>query len=225
MRKTILNVSAVLILSIVLTLSEGCGKEDAVIDLERDSAISDPGISTYDELTDDNDRSVPDGTDMTKENASTEVPCVTVYVCGAVKHAGVYELKGQARVIDAIKAAGGMNDQADTDYINQAMLLEDGQKIYVPTLKETESLGSDALLQTGGIQDNKAKDISSGNKVNINTADASELMTLPGIGEAKAAMIIEYRVKSGRFESVEDIMKINGIKEGMFNRIKDRICI
>ena len=99
-------------------------------------------------------------------------------------------------------------------------LLEDGQRIYIPTREETaESRGE---LITVGTDSSSDRD---GGKVNINLADAAELMTLPGIGEAKASLIIEYRNQNGRFGTIEDIMKISGIKEGMFNRIKDRICI
>ena len=220
MKKAIMDFSAFLFLSIALVSLAGCGKEDAVIDLKQENVLNDPQLTTYDELNDEsNDESV-------NTDDSLVIPQeVTVYVCGAVNHAGVYSLKGSPRVVDAVEAAGGMNDQADTDYINQAMLLSDGQKVYIPTREETEKAVNDLPgSDQGSFCDNGIQDPDAG-KVNINTADAAQLMTLPGIGEAKAALIIEYRTNSGRFDSIEDIMKISGIKEGMFNRIKDKICI
>ena len=190
----------IIILSVVFSLSAGCGKEEAVIELEQERFESDPV------------------TDPNEEKAGAAISTVTVYVCGAVNRPGVYELPGGTRIVDAIDAAGGMDPSADHDYINQAMLLEDGAKVYVPTCEETEAAGT---LGVGA--DNASGSVTG--KVNLNTADAAELMTLPGIGEAKAALIIEYRDQNGRFDSIEDIMKISGIKEGMFNKIKDRISI
>ena len=217
MKKSIMNILAVFILSIVMTLSEGCGKEDAVIDLENESVLYDIQNSTNVETAEENFAAKAD------IKADSEVPDVTVYVCGAVKYSGVYSLKGKPRVVDAIEAAGGMDEFADTEYINQAQPLADGQKIYVPTKEETEKLIPDTsdrfICGEADVTGN------TGGKVNINTAGVTELTSLPGIGQAKAELIIEYRNSNGRFESIEDIMKISGIKEGMFNKIKDKICI
>lgn len=225
LKKSILNILTVFILSIVMALSSGCDEEEAVIDLERESVINDPTLSTYDEVT---VRSDDDGQE--KRNYVTEAePAanadVTVYVCGAVNRAGVYRLPGQPRVIDAIEAACGMNESADRDFINQAMLIEDGQKIYIPTREETAKMDDASKMGDMAVYDGSAEAGGKDDKVNINTADAAELMTLPGIGEAKAALIIEYRTGSGGFKAIEDIMNISGIKEGMYNRIKDKICI
>ncbi|MBQ7481217.1 MAG: helix-hairpin-helix domain-containing protein [Lachnospiraceae bacterium] len=225
MKKSILNILSVFILSIVMALSSGCDKEDAVIDLERESVLNDPTLSTYDEVT---VRSDDDGREKRNPAAESEPDTctdITVYVCGAVNRSGVYRLPGQPRVIDAIEAACGMNEFADTDYINQAMLIEDGQKIYVPTREETAAMGDASMTGDIALYDGRGETGGRDEKVNINTADAAELMTLPGIGEAKAALIIEYRSGSGGFKAIEDIMNISGIKEGMFNRIKDKICI
>ncbi|MBR4719071.1 MAG: ComEA family DNA-binding protein [Lachnospiraceae bacterium] len=225
MKKSQLNILAVFILSIVLTFLTGCAKEDAVIELDQEGVLNDPEMRIYDELPDGTATyGSENGNRINKEEAQ-EPLVITVYVCGAVNHSGVYELKGQPRVVDAIEAAGGMNELADKDYSNQAMLLTDGQKIYVPSCEETEQMGNKALYSDQGLYDDATAAGSGSTKVNINTADISQLMTLPGIGEAKAALIIEYRNDCGRFDSIEDIMKINGIKEGMFNKIRDKICI
>ena len=224
LKRSQLNILAVFILSIVLTFLTGCGKEEAVIDLGQEDVLNDPEMRIYDELPDGTDSDGSENVSRECEATKCETPLITVFVCGSVNRAGVYELEGQPRVVDALKAAGGMNDLADTEYINQAMPLTDGQKIYVPSREETQRLG-DGTFSGGGMYEDAAVTQDPGAKVNINTADKSQLMTLPGIGEAKATLIIEYRTDYGRFNSIEDIMKISGIKEGMFNKIRDKICI
>lgn len=143
---------------------------------------------------------------------------VFVYVCGAVKSPGVYELKSEARVFEAIRSAGGVTEEAVPDAVNQARVVTDGEQIYVP------SVGED-VLQGTGVAEGKVTDSSENTKVNINTAGEDELMTLTGIGETKAAGIIEYREENGGFGSIEELMQVEGIKEGIFNKIKDDITI
>jgi competence protein ComEA len=137
-----------------------------------------------------------------------------VYVCGAVKNPGVYTFEEGQRVCDAIEAAGGMKKKAATEALNLARELVDGEQIIVPTKKEQTDLAEAA-----------AEGAATSGKVNINTASKEELMTLSGIGEAKAQSILSYREKNGSFSSIEDIMKIDGIKEGVFSKIEDSICI
>ena len=96
--------------------------------------------------------------------------------------------------------------------LNQAEKLSDGQKIYVPTISESE-------------ESDNASGISADGKVNINRATAEELMTLPGIGESKANDIISYRETNGSFAKIEDIMNIPGIKDGVFNKISGSITV
>ena len=152
----------------------------------------------------------------TEEIAETSVRLIAVYVCGAVVNPGVYQLEEGARVIQAIEAAGGVCNDAKQHYLNLAGFVNDGDKIYVPSTEEIES---------GYIQDNTYE--SSGNIlcININTATKSELMQLPGIGESKADSIISYRKEHGNFKTTEDIMLINGIKEAVYNQIKDYIKV
>ena len=144
---------------------------------------------------------------------------IAVYICGAVKKPGVYKFNTASRVCDAVKAAGGFKKNADTISINQAEYLKDGEQITIP-VKTNVKPGSSG---DGKSDSNNSK--ASSNLVNINPADENELMTLPGVGESKAASIIEYRNKNGNFTKIEDIMKITGIKEGVFNKIKDKITI
>ena len=138
-----------------------------------------------------------------------------VYICGAVKNPGVYRFTGDARVCDAVKAAGGFRKKADRTAINQARPLNDGEQITIPQKGKNSGLAKKQAV--GG--DREA------GLVNINQADLTELMTLAGIGEAKAQLIIDYRTENGSFTSIEDIMKISGIKEGIYNRIKDQITV
>lgn len=154
---------------------------------------------------------------------------IVVYVCGAVKAPGVYELPPDSRINDAVIAAGGFDSPADTDYVNLAAALSDGMKLYIPTLEETadsstggasEILSYDTVSHSGDGQTEAGSSL-----ININTASREQLMTLPGIGEKVADRIIEYRDKNGRFSQKEDIMKISGIKEKLFSKISDKITV
>ena len=133
----------------------------------------------------------------------------TVYICGAVKHPGVYSFPIGARVCDAVKAAGGLKKKALSDAVNQARKIMDGEQITIPFKTTKRSLTSSEHSEL----------------VNINQAGAQELMTLTGIGESKAQMIIDYREENGPFTCIEDIMKISGIKEGVYNQIKENITV
>ena len=143
---------------------------------------------------------------------------VYVYVCGAVNAPGVYELKKDARVFEAITLAGGMTAEAAPEAVSQARTVADGEQIYVPTVREVQMQGS-------GVEDIVIGNADVSGKVNINTAGKEELMTLTGIGEAKAQSILDYREEHGKFGSIEDLMLIEGIKEGVFNKIKEDITI
>lgn len=150
---------------------------------------------------------------------------VYVHVCGAVAHPGVYEMAFGSRIFQALEAAGGINADAAAEYINQAVIVADGQRIYVPTKQEAEAagLGTDAadLWNESSQTETQTDD----GKVNLNTADETELMTIRGIGEARAQDIIAYREANGGFHSIEEIMNVPGIKEATFEKIKDGIKV
>ena len=137
---------------------------------------------------------------------------IYVHVCGEVASPGVYELDGGSRVYEAIKAAGGLTSEAAGEALNQAEILEDGQQIKVLSVKE--------LLEA-----NQSTGRNADGKININKASKEELMTLSGIGESKADAIIGYRNEKGNFRSIEEIMEIEGIKEGVFKKIEDQITV
>ena len=145
-----------------------------------------------------------------------EIPVIYVHICGAVQNPGVYQVEETARLVDLITLSGGLTEEAAGDYINQAEKLADGQRVYVPSGEELQDLSLDEYL--AGEQGNTDKEAASA-LVNINTADVQELMELPGIGQAKAESIIAYRSANGSFLAAEDLMKIPGIKEGLFSRI------
>ncbi len=141
---------------------------------------------------------------------------IGVYVCGAVVSPGIYYLKDGARMQDAVDAAGGMREDAAAASVNLAAYIHDCDQIYIPTVTETAQVPAQAA-DAG----TKAEE----GKVNINQAGAEELCSLPGIGVSKAESIITYRTQNGPFQSIEDIKNISGIKDAVFEKIRDLICI
>ena len=156
------------------------------------------------------------------KNKEDDLRSIFVHVCGAVKKEGVYELKPEARVVEAIKMAGGFTDKASSSGINQAEKLKDGMQVYIPTKKEIEN---NRRFQQNLTSLAKGETVSKNSLININTASKEELMQLNGVGEAKALLIINYREANGGFKNITDLMKIKGIKQKFFDKIKDNICV
>lgn len=152
------------------------------------------------------------------EEISKEKEMCVVHVCGAVQSPGVYTLEEGSRIYQAVEAAGGFNQDAGADYLNQADLVHDGMKIYVPDLSELQDMAWQKL--SGSVSENEET-----NLVNINTADESQLCTLSGVGSSRAQSIIAYRQEHGAFQKIEDIMNVEGIKEGLFQKIRDNITV
>lgn len=177
-----------------------------------------------------------------------------VDIKGAIKKSGVYELKSDARVIDVINLAGGLNENADTSVINLSKYIKDEMVIVIYTKdevlnfkkvieeekeEEKQCIIYNEIIENNGCKDNvtnndieldKDNDSNDNNvsvdvKVSINTADVELLMTIPGIGESKAKSIIEYRENEGLYISIEDIMKVSGIGEKLFESIKEYITV
>ena len=179
----------------------------------------------------------PDG-EVEPVSDGEEIPQkILVDVCGAVVNPGVYELDAGSRIFQALDAAGGYLPEAAEEYLNRARELSDGQQIYVPTREEIETeLESLSVKVPEGIRSSQEEGTApAGNrndpenagmseeKIDLNTADASLLSTLSGIGQSKAEAIIAYRQEHGGFSSIEEIMNVEGIKEGTFSKIKDKI--
>lgn len=162
---------------------------------------------------------------------------IYVDVCGAVANPGVFQLAAGSRVFQAIEAAGGYLPEAALTCVNRAGVLTDGQQLYILTQEEMERQGLDpaemAKASDGqmngsagtGQNTGMAAQVQQDNRININTADEAQLTTLTGIGATRAQAIIAYREENGPFAAIEDIMNVQGIKEGTFAKIKDEIVV
>ena len=153
-----------------------------------------------------------------------------VYVCGEVAEPGVYVLETGDRIYEAVEMAGGMTADAGTCAVNLAESVYDGLMVYIPDSEEAaEMAGSmtsaDSSVRNGeGTSGGTAASPEDG-RLNLNTASLAELMTLSGIGQTKAQAVVNYRDAHGGFSSVEEIMNVDGIKEGLYNRIRDQIKV
>ena len=178
-------------------------------------------------------------TDRTElsDASSEETKTLVVHICGAVSAPGVYELPAGSRIIDAVEAGGGFLPEADEACCNLAEEIVDGCQIYIMT--KSESCADGQTEKKAGIQTSPDSDMQTTDRnvrsnstpalenglVNLNTADVAALMTLPGIGESRAKAIISYREQHGAFAQIEDIMKISGIKQAAFSKIKYKITV
>ena len=162
---------------------------------------------------------------------------IYVDVCGAVANPGVFQLAAGSRVFQAIEAAGGYLPEAALTCVNRAGVLTDGQQLYILTQEEMERQGLDPAEMSGasdgqmngsagtGQNTGMTAQVQQDNRININTADEAQLTTLTGIGATRAQAIIAYREENGPFAAIEDIMNVQGIKEGTFAKIKDEIVV
>lgn len=142
---------------------------------------------------------------------------ISVYISGQVKNISVVELEdnGNLRGVDAVNAAGGLTDLADSSAVNLAEPIHDGQHIHIPT--------KEILLAAQNFSGDFSGKPNSGDLININTADATQLETLRGIGPALAQRIIEYREQNGAFKTIDEIKNVRGIGDKRFADIKDKI--
>ena len=220
------------ILCMLMCVCQGCSDEEVMEIISEEADKEENADDSIEEVSE----ALADNTEKTENIETNDSQSFVVYVSGYVNNPGVYELSAGSRVIDAIDAAGGYSKKAYDNYLNLASLIADGQMIYVPSEEEVESGsiergvasgadGSGVGGVTGGNGGgNGGNSSGSGSLVNINQASKEELMTLPGIGESKADKIIAYREENGRFSTPEGIMEISGIKDGLYNKIKDKIC-
>lgn len=190
---------------------------------------SDSGKHTSDADIDNGSEAV---SDKEMQQAMTYVD-----VCGAVANPGVFQLAAGSRVFQAIEAAGGYLPEAALTCVNRAGVLTDGQQLYILTQEEMERQGLDPAEMSGasdgqmngsagtGQNTGMNAQVQQDNRININTADEAQLTTLTGIGATRAQAIIAYREENGPFAAIEDIMNVQGIKEGTFAKIKDEIVV
>lgn len=192
-------ITRIVLLAALLWGLTGCGKQEDVF-LRLDTEASETETESTTEITEGADSEISSG------------EAVYVFVCGQVLHPGVYGMPGGSRICDALVAAGGCLETADICAVNQAARLQDGEKIYIPAVGEEPAVTGDDAEASDGL-------------VHLNRATKAELMTLPGIGESKANQILAYREEHGGFSTVEELMNISGIKEGVFQRIEDYITV
>ncbi len=208
-----------LVFLILIFLLQGCGKKKES-GLEE---ISLQGISSQE--TSSQETSSQEESNQEKDNRKTDpateqkpITYVAVYICGAINKEGVYEVPENSRIEEVVALAGFYREDAAKNYLNLAEKVVDGQRLYVPTIQEIEAGEIEEIKEDG--QSNRGI-----NKVNINTASMEELMTLTGIGEAKALSIIQYREEQGPFQKIQDIQNISGIKAGVYTKIEEQIRV
>lgn len=190
----------------VLLLSTGCGKEQQLYLETAESAAENEAQ--------DEKMQFDNQTDAACQSEAPEM--LYVYVCGEVVHPAVYKVPAGARICEAIAMAGGLTEEAAVEAVNQAEPVTDGMMIRIPDVLEAENTAEEGADSASTMTDGR---------LDLNTATVQELMTLSGIGEAKAESIVAYREKTGGFSTIEDIMNVEGIKEGVYNRIKDSITV
>lgn len=203
----------------------GCGKKSMAVsingELKENLSSVNAGEAVVCELENGGENS-----ENTADDLGNKKPeYIYVYICGEIEFPGVYELNKGSRLFELINKAGGLTAMASDTYLNQAVELSDGAKIYVPSKEEAAErvvLSPDASMSAeGGGAAGSAKAL----LVNINTASESELQGISGIGASRAADIVKYREENGAFGSIEDIKNVSGIKDGLFSKIKDQITV
>ncbi len=209
-------------LMVTVLLLCGCaGKNDLEIVTGLEEAA--PEVSGQAEPLQESGVQETGGSEPAQISGTAEESPIYVQVTGAVKQPGVYELPKGARVFEAIEKAGGMTEDAKAESINQALEVSDGDMIVLYTQQEWQQ------MQTDNGAEKTAQSASSGRdddgRININTASLEQLCGISGIGQSRAQSIITYREQNGAFGSIEEIMKVSGIKEGLFQKIKDKIKV
>ena len=212
--------AVVVAMLVVIAMASGLamatlGGESDGVSFDRDATSVERTDTGSADASDDDESS----SDSKKAIATSEV---YVDVDGAVVTPGVYRLREGARVAQAIDAAGGLTPEADVAGLNRASKVVDGQKIYVPHVGEQQTV--DAVAGSGPGEASVGASVAS-DLVNINTANAAELQTLTGVGPSMAQSIIDERTQNGPFTSIDDLMRVSGIGEKKFAKIKDCICV
>lgn len=210
----------------VLCILGGCTKKEELLLIDGETAVSaETGSAAKtgeEEAGADSAAKIGPQTGSLEEQAEPAV--IWVHVCGAVRRPGVYELRAGSRVYEAVRAAEGFTAEADQDYVNQAQELADGVKLVIPTVEEAAQMAAGGESFFAGPEGGGQAENGDG-RININTASEAQLCGIPGIGATRAAAIAAYRESHGAFQKPEDIMKVNGIKEGMYEKIKDSISV
>lgn len=148
---------------------------------------------------------------------------IVIHIAGQVVNPGIVKLKDGSRIVEAIEAAGGVTADANLEKINLAYILEDGMKVYIPSINDEEE-NSYVTTGSNGISSNSSSS-KQNLKININTASVEDFEQIPGIGSSIASRIVKYRKENGKFATIEDIKNVSGIGDSKFNNIKNYIYV
>lgn len=177
--------------------------------------------NSYKDEIDVYDMTFIEGEDKNDEKTENKVSKIKVHITGEVLNQGLIELEEGSRIDDAIKVAGNITEFADLSKVNLAYELSDGQKVYIPSIKDESEEYISENAGENVIEDEDVKD----GKININTADIDLLQTINGVGESLANKIIDYRKQNGKFKSIDDLKNVSGIGEKKFEDIKDKVVV
>lgn len=229
----------IIIISIILIIVISIGTyllyQNSFSDFDYSDLEEGQNILENETSTSPNDIS-SDSSNLQPSSSSNEL--IIVHITGHVNSPGIVKLPDGSRISDAIDSAGGTTAEADLGPINLAYRLEDGQKVYIPSLQEVKerkqetTSSEDYISQDSGdsviLEENsylKEGNQQSQDKININSATQTQLELIPGVGPSTALKIIEYRNTNGKFESIEDIKSVKGIGDTKFENMKEYICI
>lgn len=243
LRRTILKFTIIAAVMLLAGVCYRCSREQEVLPREEEENVlllsSSEADTAITGTSDSGEHDLPETLikeeystqEETSEQVVLDVPPCFVHICGAVNIPGVYELPQGSRVYQAVEMAGGFLPEADQGFLNLAQPVADGMKITVLTRREAETASESQGISFPGNPSgfagngNPEGETAEKKKVNINTAGKEELMTLRGIGASRAEDIIAYREKHGSFQKIEDIMKVSGIKDAAFEKIKEDITV
>ncbi|MDF2803937.1 MAG: competence protein ComEA helix-hairpin-helix repeat region [Anaerocolumna sp.] len=223
--------------TVITGTEESIPSEGNVDSTKAANTISSDGIkASEDPLL---DKALTDDTDVTKDiniNTVDNAPgnssesekssdYIYVHICGEVLKPNVYKVTVNTRVYEVIAKAGGLTEAAADSYINQASIVSDGQQIFIPSIEEVADKLPAAVSNVSANETTENSNSNNTGIININIATTEELMTLSGVGQAKAKAIIDYRINIGGFKSIDEIKNIDGIKDAVYNKIKDKITV
>ena len=232
-QKIILITVGIILITIIGVIGFIISNKENEETIDLNSLLSEEDINNLENNNQNNvntENSKQIGTDLNEEKTNSQEDKIIVHITGEVKKTGILTLNKGARIADAIKAAGGTTSEADINEVNLAYELQDGQKIYIPNKKDKQKNESKVYITTESgnnviIEGNTLETGGKSKKVNINNATKSELETLPGIGEAMANRIIEYREQNGKFQKIEDLKNVKGIGDAKFDKIKELVTV
>ncbi len=241
-RQAVVCVRCLLILCLSMSMAVGCRDNGGAMIITAEMTEQE---AWTDENTFPTEGGAPSGQGKEETVTSENVTAASIYVhvCGQVVTPGVYSLPEGSRVWDVVEAAGGFLPEAASQAVNLAMMVADGSKVTIPDETEAEESGfrwyetdGGKALTIGGAAVGGSNDLGqeadTGNRgsvadgrVDINRADVAALMTIPGIGQTRAEAIVAYRETRGSFGSIEEIMQVTGIKDGLFAKIREYITV